>query len=238
MSSNTAQAFNSTEFRNNTVQRGDLIIRDNGKTGMSNSDQVNPFDPVNRRRYQKVVVGTTMTYFNPLANYDHWRYVTVYNVQQKSERVAYLPYFEEGCHDDSFFMAEWGESRTIEVSLSSKVGAEALGLSASVAMSITQGSTFSTARRINATEGIEAKHYPVKLSDTLTGVTYIQTYNSKTNRFGWLTPSLMRPSGTYPYPFRLNNQNIGFKVDRVITSRCPGYVSQGSNSNNGSGLFR
>jgi hypothetical protein len=238
MSSNTALAFASDEFRNNSITRGDLILRDNGRTGMSRSDRVNPFDPINRRMYQKVIVGATQRYFNPLANYTHWRYITLYNVTQREERVAYLPYFEEGCHDDSFFMAEWGESRTIEVSLSSKVGAEALGLSASVAMSITQGSTFSTSRRINATEGIEAKHYPYKLSDTHTGVTYMQTYNSRTNTYGWLTPNIMRPSAVYPYPFTLNNQNIGFKVKRVITSRCPGYVS-GSNSNDqGNALFR
>ena len=221
-----ALAFNEADFEHKTAHRGLLVLEDRGREGMSQDDLLYPYDPVNHRQYEEVMVGKTFSDPNPLNNYSHWRYVTVYNINHSTERVAYLPYFEESCHDDSFFMAQWGESRTLQVTLSSEVKAESLGVSASVSMSITQGLTFSTSRRVKATAGIEAKHYPMKLSDTHSGVTYIQTYNSRTKTYGWLVQNLFRPSSVYPYRFRLNNQNIGFKVRREITKRCPGYDSE------------
>tara|TARA_Y100000780_G_scaffold132772_1_gene119298 strand:- start:5561 stop:6247 length:687 start_codon:yes stop_codon:yes gene_type:complete len=181
------------------------------------------YDPINRESYQKVIVGKAQK-ASFLQDYDYWRYVTVYNVVKEQERVAYLPYFEESCHDSSFFMAQWGESRSIKVSLTSTLSAEVLGIGGSVAMSIEAGVTFSTSRRVQATLGLQAKHYPYKLSEKYVGITYIQVYTEDENQFGYVT----KPGGfdrfkEYPYDFELNNQNVGFAVKRETIKICDNY---------------
>lgn len=185
--------------------------------------KVRAFDPINKKHYQKVLVGPTQKagFFK---SYDFWRYVTVYNVEPESERISYLPYFFEDCHDNSFFMAQWDESRTIKVTFKSDIGFSKLGLSASVGMSLEQGVTFSSSRRVRAVEGIQAKHYPVKLSETHRGVTYIQTYTKSKRQFGYILPSRWEQlDNSYPHEFVLDNQNVGFRVVREIEKECPGY---------------
>lgn len=192
---------------------------------------VSAYDPVNKKYYQKAMVGKTFkfNYLDALINgYTHWRYVTVYNVKTTTERVAYLPYFEEECHDSSFFMGQWGESRTMKVTLKTEVGGSfsyaGLGISASVGMSIEEGVTFSTQRRVQAVEGIHARHYPYKISDTWKGVTYIQLYNAKKKKYGYFGKSIADQwFGGYPYSFSLDNQNVGLKVKREILDVCDGY---------------
>lgn len=195
------------------------------KGGFPNT-KVKTYDPVNKKRYEKVVVGETYK-ASIFDGYDYWRYVTVYNVKTEAERVAYLPYFEEDCHDASQVMAQWDESRTFKVSLSTSVGLNKLGLNASVTMSVETGVTFSAARRIHATEGIQARHIPYKLSDRWEGVTYIQIYWKDTNELGYL-----RKLGgfdrfeEYPFPFELDNQNVGFRVKREVLKVCNGYTPE------------
>lgn len=187
------------------------------------SDKVRAYDPINKRRYQKAFVGETYK-AGLFDTYDYWRYVTVYNVETEAERVSYLPYFEEDCHDASQLMAQWDESRSFKVSLSTTVGAEKLGLKASVTMSLETGVTFSAARRVHATKGIRARHYPYKLSDKWTGVTYIQVYWADKNKYGYLTKlGGFDRFEEYPHPFELDNQNVGFKVKREVLEKCDNY---------------
>ncbi len=185
------------------------------------------YDPINKDHYQKVIVGKTFkaSWYD---SYTHWRYVTVYNVKTKAQRISYLPYFEEDCHDNSQFMAQWGETRSFKVTLKSEVGASVgvgdIGLSSSISMSIEQGVSFSTSRRVRAVEGIQARHYPYMQSDTWEGVTYVQTYNSKKKTYGYLMKSVYNNVfGGYPYEFYLDNQNVGFKVKREIIKKCSNY---------------
>ena len=191
------------------------------------SKRVRAYDPVNKRRYQKAIAGETFK-ASMFRGYDYWRYVTVYNVETSAERVSYLPYFEESCHDSSFFMAQWGETRTFKVSLTSsvgaKVGVDGLGFESSVSMSIENGVAFSAQRRVQAVKGIEARHYPYKMSDTWKGVTYIQTYDEDSKTYGYLQPSYYDEwFGEYPAKFELDNQNVGFKVKREVIRTCAGY---------------
>lgn len=67
---------------------------------------VRAYDPVGKKYYQEVMAGEAYK-ASILSSYHYWRYVTVYNVESVSERIAYLPYFEEECHDNSVFMAQW-----------------------------------------------------------------------------------------------------------------------------------
>lgn len=213
------------------VQKDVLFNSVEGHSKGFPSNSIRAYDPVDKRYYQKAVVGKT--YKNSglnglITSYTHWRYVTVYNVETSSERIAYLPYFQEECHDNSVFMGQWGESRSMKVTLKTEVGGSVsyagLGLSASVGMSIEQGVTFSTQRRIRAVEGLQARHYPYKLSDTWQGVTYIQTYNANNKTYGYLGKSYYNDwFGGYPYEFYLDNQNIGLEVKREVLNVCEGY---------------
>ena len=69
-----------------------------------------PYDPINKKLYEKSLVGKSYA-AGLLAPYTHWRYVTVYDVEEISELISYLPYYEEECYDDSFHLANWGESK-------------------------------------------------------------------------------------------------------------------------------
>lgn len=134
------------------------------------------------------------------------------------------------------------ESRSLKVTLKTEIGASAsykgLGLSTSVSMSIEAGITFSSARRIRAVEGLQAKHFPYKLSDNWKGVTYIQTYNKTTGSYGYLTPSYYDQwFGSYPYGFDLDNQNIGFKAVRKIVKVCDNYHAENDPHLSASGKF-
>lgn len=191
------------------------------------SKSVRAYDPVNKKRYEKSVAGKTYK-ASIFRGYDYWRYVTVYNVSTDAERVTYLPYFEENCHDSSFFMAQWGETRTFKVSMTSSVGAkvgiDGLGLESSLSITLEQGVAFSAQRRVQAVKGLAAKHYPYKISDKWKGVTYIQTYNKDTKTYGYLLPSYYDEwFGEYPFNFELDNQNVGFKVKREIIHTCEDY---------------
>lgn len=208
----------------------EFVLNSNQQKNFPNKN-VRAFDPVNKKSYQKAMVGESykIAYLDSLIRgYTHWRYVTVYNVKTSSERVAYLPYFEEECHDSSFFMGQWGESRSMKVTLSTEVGGSVsyagMGISASVGMSIEEGVTFSTQRRVQAIEGIHARHYPYKISDSWKGVTYVQLYNNKTKKYGFLGKSYYNEwFGGYPYKFSLDNQNVGLKVKREVLNVCAGY---------------
>ena len=87
----------------------------------------------------------------------------------EAERIAYLPYFEEDCHNDTSFMAQWGETRNFKVSLRIDLGVNFsigdVGLSSTVSMSIEVAVSFSSYRRVKATNGIQAIHFPYKQSD-------------------------------------------------------------------------
>lgn len=219
------------EYLYQEVQEDVLFESSSGFNKSFPSKNVRAYDPVEKKWYDKAIAGKTFrnTGLNSfITSYTHWRYVTVYNVKTTSERIAYLPYFQEECHDNSVFMGQWGESRSMKVTLKTEIGSSVsyagLGLSASVGMSIEQGVTFSTQRRIRAVEGLQAKHYPYKLSDTYEGVTYIQTYDANKKTYGYLGKSYADQwFGGYPFEFFLDNQNIGLEVKREILNVCEGY---------------
>lgn len=194
------------------------------------TSNVKAFDPFNNVSYTHVLLGEVYKNKNPFKRkYTHYRHVTVYDIEKETERVAYLPTHDEDCHDNSPFMAEWSESKTLTVSLDSKVGAEGLGLSASVGMSISQGVTYSTSRRIKGVQNVVATHTPMKISETYRGVTYIMGYNSKTKKhFALKAPNRFQ---SYPYDFQLTNQNLGFRVERKVHEYCEGYRKNDSTKN-------
>jgi hypothetical protein len=211
------------QFITESTENVEFTIEEMEKAGFPNED-ARAWDPINKEWYEEAMVGKMYRSTSPFTSYHYWRYVTVYNVKERTERVAYLPYFEESCHDSSAFMAQWGERRNFEVSFSSSLGAEALGFSASVSMTIKEGVTFEATRRVMATAGLEARHYPYMAYEEWDGVTYIQTYNKKTKKMGYLAPSIMDGlTGAYPRPFFIDKQNMGFKVKREITKKCKGY---------------
>lgn len=210
-----SKALENLEFE--SIQN-DLVVDSTLKSVSGSSpmtSNVRAYDPINRKRYQKTILGPVKTNRNIFKrDYTHYRYVTVYNISKKMERLAYLPFFHEDCFDDNYRMASWEESKTFSVRLDSSIGVKGLGLSASVGASITSGVSFSTRRSIQATKGIEARHYPYKVSESYNGVTYIQTYNSKTRGYGYLK------GNQYPMRFGLNNQNLGLRVKREIIRTC------------------
>lgn len=200
------------------------LFESSTEKGFPRSSRVRAYDPINRVRYDKTIVGPTKRATGFFKDYDYWRYVTVYNSETIKERISYLPYFYEECHDDSWRLGGWDESRSVKVTMKSELGIGELGLSASVGVSVEQGVTFSFSRSAKGTAGIEARHFPYKISETWTGVTYIQTYDSKSRSFGFLRPSTFQNMmNSYPHDFELDNQNVGFRAEREVIRTCDGY---------------
>ncbi len=190
------------------------------------SNEVSGTDPFSGKIYENVMLGKvykTASFFNN--TYTHYRYVTLFEVEKQTERIAYLNSYDEACHDDSFFMAEWSSSKTLTVSLETKAGFEQLGLSASVGLSVSEGVTFSNARKVKAVKGVEAIHHPYSYKEVHTGITYIMTYNMKTDehfvrRYSDFNFAQKRKFRKYPFKYKLDNQNIGFRVQREVISHC------------------
>ena len=211
-----------TEVENVPVMEQELFDFTTNKR-MSQS-RARAYDPINRVRYEEVIVGPTRRARGLFKSYDYWRYVTVYNSETVRERISYLPYFYEECHDDSWRLGGWDESRTVKVTMKSELGISDLGLNASVGVSVEEGVTFSFSRSAKGTAGIEAKHFPYKISETWTGVTYVQTFDSETNTYGYLRPSAIQSwSNSYPHDFELDNQNVGFRAVRRVIKTCENY---------------
>ncbi len=176
------------------------------------------YDPVNKKKYQNVVHGIAQK-ARSRSGYNYWRYVTLYNKKRrKDERITNLPAIKEECHDGGWNFGQWSQQISYQASLTAKVEAKVLGFGASVAASLTHGSSYTVRRNVNATEGIEAIHTPYLSSKNWSGVSYIQTYNRNSRTIGYLAKR-----GSYPYMFRLTQQDLMLKVLRTDVRVCPGY---------------
>ena len=187
-------------------------------------DMVVPaYDPIRHKKYEKVILGPTLK-GGMLRNYDYWRYVTVYNVYENAdERLPHWPIIQESCHDTGPGFASWSEEVSFSVELSSSVKIGNLGLGMNVAGSIRKGVRHQISRRARATWGYQVDHSPHFSSEDWEGVTYVQVYNSKTKEQGFLQPSgIEKGMGTYPYYFRLTNQNHKIKIFREEVQKCTG----------------
>jgi hypothetical protein len=47
------------------------------------SDHVRAYDPINKTRYEKAIVGKVYRNSDWFSDYDYWRYVTVYDVNER-----------------------------------------------------------------------------------------------------------------------------------------------------------
>lgn len=118
-----------------------------------------------------------------------WRYrylnrvVTVYNIEEREERLKDAPSFHENCHDLGDRFANWQYSKTFSRSISTGVDFELLGFGLSVGGDLSQDFEVSFQRWVIATEGIEAIHTPFMRYQVYKGESFIQTINLTTGEF-------------------------------------------------------
>jgi hypothetical protein len=209
------------------------------------TDRIRAYDPINKKLYDDVYVGKTYRASNK-KNYTHWRYITVYNNKKVETRMQNFMAITEECHDKGWNIGSWNQTNTFSVSLTSQASVEAMGIGASVSLSLSAGVTFSVQKPIQGTQGLKATHVPYQITEDQAGITYIQVLLSN-NKIGYIvklaelnsfirflglysstgseTTVPMSSGSSYPFKFKLTNQNPTFRAKRENVSYCSGYKS-------------
>jgi hypothetical protein len=220
---------NSEAFEN---KRGSLTAkefestRDERDESWFESD-INPFenqrlstvDPLTQQKFHKILTGPAY-YTRFRMGYDYYRYVTFYNVSIKPERAVEFTIISQSCHDTFERLATMQKSQTYRTEVKAGISWEGLGLESTMALEERAGMDFNIAAYPG---GYEADHVIYYDNVNWNGFTYIQTYNSDTQKFGWIPKQEREPSLSvfsilfpnlaqhpYPIPFQVK------KADRKI----------------------
>lgn len=219
-----------TILQNGILTPQGTIAKNNNKNSFPNWPTPNKKDPINGTIYQNILVGPNLKvpWYDPLnrARFDFYRYITLYNSARTPEfLMTNFPSVQEECYDEGWRFAEWSQDVNFEITYTGTVGAEYLGLSASIQMSIKKGVNYRTSRSLRGTLGLEAIHLPYGSTEDWTGITYIQYYDSSSGDWGFQGKTLLNDTNltSYPFPFYINNQNFIFKVKRTGVRICPGF---------------
>jgi hypothetical protein len=191
---------------------------------------VAPIDPLSKKKVDGVHVGPAFKTRAYGSNFDYYRYVTFYEVDERKEVITSLPVIRQECHDRSDMFAGYSFTYSRAATLSASVSVEGLGLDTS--MTATESQTVS--RNFAPTKGIVADYTPYFVKQDQYGRTFIQTYNSKTGNIAFVTKEEsgsawwvhfyfpMMATRAYPYSFQALDAKWIFQVDRTIISKCEG----------------
>ncbi len=190
--------------------------------------KIEPIDPIDGKKYQQTLVGPAFKVRARGAKFDYFRYVTMYNVTTRKERIYDLPVQRQECHDQSDYFATYSYSYSVSSEVSCGIDIEFVGLNASISTT----KTYTMNRNLRATEWVIADHTPFFVKHNWDGFTFIQTFDSKTGKVDYLrTPqkatSLLHDiffpltaRSAYPMEFSVKNVDWSFLVERTVLSRC------------------
>lgn len=196
----------------------------------------NPFErvpveaknPLTGKKVDKVLTGPAFKARRSGGGFDYYRYVTFYDVEKHRERIYDLPIQRQECHDGADYFAAYEYQYKVRTSVTAGIEIEGLGLNTSIETE----KSYNMRRQLRATAGLVAEHTPYFTKSDWYGQTFIQTYDSVTNRydiikkqqratsiwFNLLFPLLARSE--YPMDFAVKNADWTFEVEREIIRRC------------------
>jgi hypothetical protein len=189
-----------------------------------------PVHPLTKKKVDGVHVGPAFRTRGAGADFDFYRYVTFYEIDERREIVSSLPVVRQQCHDRSEIFGNYSFNYSYTSSLRVGVTYEGLGIDASY--SRTQSETVS--RSFPATAGIVADYTPYFVKQDQYGQTFIQTYDSKTGKVSLLAKEVQASAWwvhllfpimavqAYPYTFEILDAKWIFQVERTILERCEG----------------
>ncbi len=176
-------------------------------------------DPLTNQKFHKVLTGPAY-YVRFTPGYDYYRYVTFYNESIRPERAVEFTIIKQSCHDTFERLATMQKSQTYRTEVKAGISWEGLGLEATMALEERAGMDFNIAALPG---GFEADHVMYYDNVNWKGYTYIQTFNSRTQKFGWVQKREREPSISifsilfpdvanppYPIPFQVK------RADRKI----------------------
>ena len=148
------------------------------------------WDPLTHKKFDKTLAGPAY-YVRFTAGYDYYRYVTFYNESIRPERAVEFTIITQSCHDTFERLATLQRSQTYRTEVKARVSWEGLGLEATMSLEERAGMDFNIAALPG---GFEADHVIYYDNINWKGYTYIQTYNSRTQKFGWVQRREREPS--------------------------------------------
>jgi hypothetical protein len=189
-----------------------------------------PIDPLSKKKVDGVHVGPAFKTRAFGADFDYYRYVTFYEIDERKELVDYLLVIRQECHDRSDMFSGYSFSYSRAATISAGVSYEGLGLNTSFTATESQ----SVSRNFAPTKGIVADYTPYFIKQDQYGRTFIQTYDSKTGKTAFITKEVSASawwvqilfptmaSQSYPYSFEAIDAKWIFQVERTIISKCEG----------------
>lgn len=187
-------------------------------------------DPLTGLPYQKLLLGPAYPIHISGTGFDYYRFVTLYNVTSRKERIYDLPIHRQECHDKSDYFANYSYSYLVGTEIQASITVEGLGLNST----IRQTHQYSMIRNLRAVGSMIADHIPYFVKHDWNGRVFVQLLNSSTGeteflmpgqydqgRGAWPTSNLPRAvRSQYPLPFSVKNVDWEFEVDRKILAMC------------------
>ncbi len=185
-------------------------------------------DPIYHQSYDSVLLGPSLKAPSGLS-FDYYRYVTYYNITERTERIHELPIHRQECGDQAEIFATYTYSYTFSSQINASVTIEGLGLSSTM----TAAKTISTTRNLSAEGHVIAEHTPYFIKQDWSGLTFMQTYQKKSKRIKFITQVRDESSpwiqfflpafshSAYPMNFEVKNADWIFDVEKRVLQKCP-----------------
>jgi hypothetical protein len=191
--------------------------------------EVEAVDPISKTKVDRVLLGPVYKAKSG-RDFDFYRWVTFYNVEERKEQIYSLPVHREHCGEGSSMpFANYSFSYTYAAKVGVGINIEGLGLSAD----FTKTDTKTAGRHLTATGHTVMDHIPLKIKENWEGKTYLQTANSKTGQeaiqlqekngtplWAKLMFPLLAHAREYPLPFKVEDAAWTFVIEHKLIQEC------------------
>jgi hypothetical protein len=190
--------------------------------------EVLPIDPISKEAVDRVLLGPVYKAKSG-KGFDHYRWVTFFNVDEYKSQVYQLHVHRENCGaGNSLPLASYTFSYTASAKIGVGINIEGVGLSADM----TKSETLTTTQQVWATGNV-VDHTPFMLKENWEGKTYLQTVDSKKGNeeiqlqernspplWAKLMFPLLAHARQYPIPFKVENAVSTFIVEPKLIKKC------------------
>lgn len=189
---------------------------------------VQPVDPRSKARVDAVLLGPVYRAKRG-SDFDYYRYVTFYNIEERRERIYSLPVHRENCEDNSEIFAGWSSQISYSAKISASLSVEGVGLGAD----FSRTHTLTISRNLKGHGKFVTDHIPYTIKKNWEGYTYLQTVNTKNGqerivlkengRVPFWVPVLfpILAPREYPVPFKIDDADWTWDVEPKRISPCP-----------------
>ncbi len=189
-------------------------------------------DPKSKKAVHRIAIGPVFK-TKVGSDFDYYRFVTFYKVEERRDRIFSLPVHREQCGVSTTVpFANYTFSYSISTKVSASISIDGLGLG----VDITKSETQTTMRQLQASGNDVADHIPYVVREDWNGFTYLQVYSKESKKEKILLKDsyddiplavkIVAPTSflyrKYPMPLSARDAAWRLEVDRVVLSTCDG----------------